>query len=107
MANYDKIKIVKTEIIESKKTGNKFRVYKTTDPENGKIIDLRFTREVKNAPEERCYIIVPEGGSNIDRSKEYPICWVKEVSRVVPFASEKKDTGFEKVSEEDLEDIPF
>lgn len=108
MASYEKIKIVKTEIIESKKTGNKFRIYKTIDPKDGSMIDLKFTNDVKNKPEERCYLIVPEGGANISYKKEYPICWVKEVTRVVPFASEKKDSGFEKVSDTDFEAIiPF
>ena len=106
MANYEKIKIVKTEE-KTSKTGNKFRIYKTIDPETGKMIDLRFTKAVKNTPEERCFVIVPEGGANIDRNKEYPICWVKEVAKIQPFASESpKSAGFEQVTEDELAEIP-
>lgn len=107
MANYEKIKIVKTEE-KTSKTGNKFRIYKTIDPDTGRMIDLRFTKAVKNTPEERCFVIVPEGGANIDRTKEYPICWVKKLAKIQPFASEApKPSGFEKVSEEELAENPF
>lgn len=106
MANYEKIKIVKTEIVETK-SGNKFRTFKTIDPKDGRLIDLKFTKDVKNTPEERCFLIVPEGATWIDYRREWPICWVKAVAKIQPFESEKKPTGFEKITEEEFKNSPF
>ena len=109
MANYDKIKIVNVKEV-TLEGGKKFLAYKTVDPKTGNLIDLKFVSTVKNTPEEKCFIIVPEDAWNIARNKEYPVCWVKEISKIVPFTSEKKkdDEKFETVTPDEFDAlIPF
>lgn len=110
MANYERIKIVKVEEKENRVSNNKFMTYKTIDPKTGKLIDLRFTRAVpeKDRPTKKCYVIVKEGDSNIDRSKEWPLCWVKKIEKIVEFKSSESSekTGFEAYELDDV-DSPF
>lgn len=95
-----KIKIAKAEKRKNTKTNQDFISYKTIDPKTGKLIDLRFNKTVKNVPEERCYILVPEDKWNINRTGEWPICYVKEIARVEPIVNDNSnEPKFETVDD--------
>ena len=68
------------------KEGKKFNSYKAVQ-KDGKLIDLRFTKAVKNAPTEDCIIVVKEENVNIDKSRLYPRCWVKEIEETLEYVS--------------------
>lgn len=98
MANV-KVKVISVEVRKNSKTNQEFAVYKTLDPKTGKKIDLKFTKACRNIPTERSYLIVDEKNVNVDRSGEWPVCWVKDIVRVDPIESYSTDSGFEKVAE--------
>lgn len=76
--NYTRIRITKVEEITAK-NGNKFTAYKAVQ-KNGKLIDVRFRREVgKDAPDHPCIVVVQPGMYNIDRNRQYPCVWIKEI----------------------------
>ena len=71
-----KIKIVVQE--KTATNGKKFNTYKTTT-KNGRFIDVKFRKEVKNLPVENCYAIINVDAMNVDKNREYPVLWVKDV----------------------------
>lgn len=78
------------------KDGKKFNSYKAVQ-KDGKLIDLRFTKEVKPLPEEDCFIVVEEKNINIDNSRLYPRCWVKRIEEIKPFETKAPSS----------DDLPF
>ena len=84
MAIY-KVKVAQVKEI-SARNGSKFNAYKTID-KNGNFIDLKFTKACHNVPETRCWIYVLEENFNIQRNREYPVMWVKEVEKVEPLVA--------------------
>lgn len=92
---YSEIKVIR--VLEAKtKDGETFPTFKTMikDKQHNKLIDLRFTKEVKNLPTERCIIRVADKKWNIDRSGLYPVCWVKEILEIVPFPDKEEENPF-------------
>ena len=67
-------------IVEEKKTseGKKFNTYKTFT-KNGRKIDVKFRKEVKNLPTENCFATIEVDSMNVDKSKRFPVLWVSEV----------------------------
>lgn len=89
---YSEIKVVR--VGETKNAaGNTFPVYKTIIKGN-KLLDLCFTKAVKNKPEEPCIIRVPDGQWNISRSGLYPKVWVKEILEIVPLPKKEEENPF-------------
>ena len=88
-----KIKIIEVKEITAKTTGNKFTAYKAVT-KNGNKIDCRFTKDVKNAPTEPCYIVVDEDKANVATNRQYPVLWVKEVKEILPFESTNNLSDF-------------
>lgn len=82
MAKELKIKVVEVRDVETQ-SGNKFKAYKTVD-KNGKTMDLKFRRDAKNVPQERCWIYVDADKCNVTKNTEYPCCWVNTVNRIEP-----------------------
>ena len=80
MANTIEIKIIEAKEITAK-NGNKFMAYKTVD-KGARKMDVRFTRTCKNTPTEPCTIIVDKDMANVDKTRLYPILWVKEVKEI-------------------------
>lgn len=78
-----KIRLTKVEEITAK-NGNKFLAYKAVQ-KNGKLIDVRFRREVKDVPDHPCIITVLDGNWNIDRNRLYPCIWIKAIASVEEF----------------------
>lgn len=75
-----KFKVIEVKEITAK-NGNKFTAYKTVG-KGGKKLDIRFTRTCKNVPTECCTIVVKRENANVDKSRVYPILWIKDVERI-------------------------
>lgn len=87
MAIY-KFKIVKVEEVTTK-DNNKFLTYKTVD-KRGNFLDVKFRRAVKNAPTERCVVVVnDEDNWNIDEQRQYPVLWIAQVDAIEPYPASK------------------
>lgn len=72
-------KRIKITVAEKQTTdGKKFNTYKATT-KNGRLIDCKFRKEVKNLPEKTCYAIICVDDMNVVRNTEYPVMWVKAV----------------------------
>lgn len=91
MAKEVKIEIVQVKEIE--KNGRKFKAYQTIPTSGqfkGKRVDLKFRREAKNIPSDRCYIYVDDDQFNISTAGRWPVVWVNTVNRIEPL---KKKTN--------------
>ena len=66
--------------VEEKKTsdGKKFNTYKAVT-KNGRLIDAKFRKEVKELPTETCYAVIGVDNMNLDKNKEYPVLWISAV----------------------------
>ena len=71
-----KIKIIVTE--KKTKDGKKFNTYKTVS-KNGRLIDAKFRKEVKELPEQTCYAHILVDNMNIDKTREFPVLWISKV----------------------------
>lgn len=80
MANTIEIKIIECKEITTK-DGKKFTAYKTVG-KGGRKMDVRFTRACKNVPTEPCTIVVEKDMANVDKTRLYPILWVKDVKEI-------------------------
>lgn len=85
-----KIKI----LVQTKKTseGRSFNAYKTTS-KNGRLMDVKFRKEVKELPTENCYAIINVDNMNIDKNREYPVLWVKEVEGYEDLETNSKENN--------------
>lgn len=77
--------LIKFKVIEvneiTAKNGNKFLAYKTLG-KGGRKLDIRFTRDCQNVPRETCTIVVKRENANVDKSRYYPILWIKNVEKI-------------------------
>lgn len=92
---YSEIKVVRVGTAKTK-DGRTFTTYKTIIKEDNrnKLIDLCFTRDVRNTPTEPCIIRVPDGKWNISRRELYPRCWVKEILEILPLPQKEEENPF-------------
>ena len=67
-------------LVEEKKTaeGKRFNTFKAFT-KNGRKIDVKFRKEVKNLPEGNCYAVIGVDNMNVDKSKRFPVLWVSQV----------------------------
>lgn len=80
------MKLIKIEIIKkvaTTKDGRNFDTFKGVQ-KDGKLIDVKFTKDVKNVPQESGIIHVLPEKVNIDKNRKYPVCWVKEIKEFEP-----------------------
>ena len=85
-------KEVKIEVVEVKDVkldnGRTFKAYKTEiksgDGKEKQVVDLKFRRDAKNVPQERCYIYVDVDQFNVSKKGRYPVVWVNTVNRIEP-----------------------
>ena len=84
-----------------------------TATKNGKKKDLKFRREVENAPKDDCFIIVDEKNINLESENAslYPAVWVHKIDEIVtlqdeltPEAKAKLEEMFGSFEEEDQEE---
>ena len=86
-------------IVGSAKTkdNKQFTTFKVITKDNKKI-DLHFTKDCKNIPSKTSYIIVEDKNVNVDNSKLYPVCWVKNVEKIEEIETTSNlDNYFEEV----------
>lgn len=82
MAN---VKVLEIPVIVKEletKDGKKFNAYKAVQ-NNGKLIDLKFRRDVKNLPEQNCIIRVLPENLNIDKTRQFPALWCKKIEEII------------------------
>jgi len=92
-----KIKVIEVKEIKTN-DGKSFTAYKTVG-KGGRKMDLRFVKGCHNVPTEPCYIEVNDEDANVDNTRQYPICWVKEVQSILPF--ERKNNIHDFFGDED------
>lgn len=78
-----KIKVIVAQ--RQTKEGKKFNTYKTVS-KNGRLTDLKFTKDVKELPSETCYAHILPDNMNIDKTREFPVVWVKKVEAYTTIA---------------------
>ena len=83
----------------STKEGKKFNVFKAVQ-KNGRFIDCKFRRDVKDLPTEICIINVDTKEMNVDRNRKYPVLWVKKINSILPI--DKGSNADESKVENDL-----
>ncbi len=104
--------VIELEIVVTKieYEGKKFNAYKTFQ-NNGKKIDVKFTKDVKNQPDENCIILVEAGKMNIDKNRRYPCVWVREIKEIKPLSTldndPKKLEEITKMFGDNEDDLPF
>lgn len=94
-----KIEIV-VEQRTAKKDGKeiKFNAYKTFT-KNGRKIDVKFTKDVKDLPTEHCMAIIDVDMMNRDDSGRFPVIWVKDVVSYESIEATRKAKNKEKLDE--------
>lgn len=77
----------KFRIIEVKEIttndGKKFNAFKTIG-KGGRKMDVRFNRDVKNTPIEPCVVVCEDTECNVDTTRQYPILWIRNITRIEP-----------------------
>ena len=66
---------------ETKDGARKFMTLKAV-MKDGSLMDTRFTKACKNAPDKTCTIVVLAENANVDKNRLYPILWIKAVEEV-------------------------
>lgn len=84
---------------ETRDGSRKFMTYKAVQ-KDGTLIDCRFTKTVRNVPDKSCKIIVNPNDANVDKSKLYPILWVKAIDEVIYQDGSKQSEANAKELEE-------
>lgn len=80
MASTIEIKIIEAKEITAK-NGNKFTAYKTVG-KGGRKMDVRFIRTCSKTPTEPCTIVVERANANVDKTRLYPILWIKDIVEI-------------------------
>ena len=91
-----KIKIKVTQ----KKTANgkSFNTFKTFS-KNGRAIEVKFRKEVKNVPEKDCYIVAVEDDLHLNTSGEYPVMWVKAIQSIEDLETASVESNRKRLAE--------
>lgn len=101
MAKEVKIEVVEVKDVE--KNGLKFKAYKTEikagDGKEKQVVDLKFRRDAKNVPQERCYIYVDVDQFNVSKKGRYPVVWVNTVNRIEPIKTRANAEDYFDVEE--------
>lgn len=90
-------------IAEERETNDGSRKFMTFKAvlKDGSLMDCRFTRACKNAPEKSCTIVVLSDNANVDKNKLYPVLWIKAVEDII-----YPDTSiFSEANDKELEEL--
>lgn len=79
MATIKEIKVIMKEGTTS--DGRKFNYFRAVQ-KDGKLVDCRFTKDVKNIPTSSAIIVVEVANVNMDYSHQFPRLWVKKIEEV-------------------------
>lgn len=88
------------------KEGKKFNAFKALQS-NGKLIDLKFQRVVKNVPEENCIIKVKHENINIDRTRQFPVLWCKKIEEIIVPKYDTSNEVIDMFTQPSNPDLPF
>ena len=108
MAKEVKIEVIEVRDVEA--AGRKFKAYKTiiTAGElKGQVVDLKFRRDAKNVPTERCYLYVDGDQFNVSRKGRYPCVWVNTVNRIEPLKARTNGTDYFTAADDESATSPF
>ena len=86
------IRIIEVKEMTSKE-GRKFTVYKSLT-KDGKLIDTKFRKEVKDLPTGPCMLVVDSDQCNVTKNTQYPTLWIKEVKAIEPFVRESNAESY-------------
>lgn len=75
-----------TLIVKEAKTkeGKSFPVFSTFDKKN-KRYKVKFTQEVKNAPNENCMLVFDSANANISEDAYGPVLWISKITGTEKF----------------------
>lgn len=84
---------IMTREVQFEENGKKktFTAYKAVEA-SGKLVDLKFTKAVKNAPEEDGVIVVERDQINLAKNQKYPCYWVKGIVEFKPKSTTTEET---------------
>ena len=86
---------IKVVVKEAKtKEGKTFNTYRVVE-KTGKLVDLRFRKDVKNVPTETCIMVVDKKDIHLDSKREYPCYWVKAIQELKPIELNTKELPFD------------
>lgn len=88
------------------KEGKKFNAFKAVQ-KNGKLIDLKFQRVVKNLPEQNCIIKVLPENINLDKTRQFPALWCKKIEEIITPTYNSSDDVIEMFSNPSNPDLDF
>lgn len=90
--------------VKGEKDGKKYDFYAYhTYNKDAKKVTVKFTKMVKNAPTERCYVRVQNTEWNLDKTSRFPTIWIKEIEETLPITKQNKAVD----DFEDLDALPF
>lgn len=78
--------------------GRSFNTYKTTT-KNGRLMDVKFRKEVKELPTTNCYAIIGVDNMNVDANRQYPLLWVSAVESYESYKDNSKEQNKKKLDE--------
>lgn len=82
---------------ETKKK-KKFKVYHTFS-KNGRKTEVKFRQEVKNTPDENCYILVNYEDMNLNTGNQFPVLWIKKVLDILDINEELAEKSRQKIDD--------
>lgn len=91
-------KKIKILVTERESNGRKFNTYKTTS-KNGRLMDVKFRKEVKELPTENCYAVIDIDKMNIDKNRQYPVLWVSAVESYESYEDNSKAQNKKQLDE--------
>lgn len=86
--------------VTPKKTadGRTFNTFKTFS-KNGRAIEVKFRKEVKNVPEKDCFIVANEDDLHLNTSGEYPVMWVQAIIDTEDLTTASAEANRKKLAE--------
>ena len=86
--------------VTPKKTadGRSFNTFKTYS-KNGRPIEVKFRKEVKNVPDKNCFIVVNEDNAHLNTAGEYPVMWIADIVEILDIASESAESNRKRLAE--------
>lgn len=83
---------------KSSHDGRKFKSY-TTATKNGVKMAVKFRKEVKDTPDESCFIVVNDDNMNEQKNTIYPTLWVNKIEGIEPLGVGDKEANAKRMTE--------
>lgn len=99
MATENKTLKLEIRVTERKtKEGKKFNSFEVLN-KDGRFMDCRFRKEVKQIPEDNCFINVLPENVSVDSKRKYPRVWIHQVESIEDKYSPDSNPTVEKYFE--------